>query len=85
MASCVGLDLWHYTDAKGRGLRKATDFLAGYRGRQADWPHQELKWPSAELDELLTRADWAWGPGRYPRSDAGTLALRYTVAPHPTR
>jgi hypothetical protein len=85
MASCVGFDLWNYADARGRGLRKATDFLAPYRGRQADWPHQELRWPAGELDELLTRADWAWGPGRYPRSDAGTLALRYVVHPQPTR
>ncbi|WCM26354.1 alginate lyase family protein [Sphingomonas sp. QA11] len=79
MAGCLGLDLWNYADDKGRGLRKATDFLAAYRGRQADWPHQELKWPAAELDDLLTRADWAWGPGRYPRSDTGRLALRYAA------
>ena len=78
MTSCLGLDLWNYTDAKGGSLRKATDFLAAYRGRQADWPHQELRWPAAELDELLTRADVAWGLGRYPHAAlAYPLALQY--------
>jgi hypothetical protein len=77
MAGCLGVDLWNYADDKGRGLRRATDFIAAYRGRQADWPYKELNWPAAELDGLLTRADWAWGPGRYPHSDAGRLALLY--------
>jgi hypothetical protein len=77
MAGCLGLDLWNYTDDKGRGLRKATDFIAAYRGRQADWPYKELNWPAAELDALLTRADWAWGPGRYPRSSEGMPTLLY--------
>lgn len=81
MGACLGVDLWNREGAGGRSLRKATDYLAAYRGRQADWPHQELKWPAEELDELLTRADWAWGPGRYPRSPA--LALRYVVNPQP--
>jgi hypothetical protein len=77
MAGCLGLDLWNYADDKGRGLRKATDFIAVYRDRQADWPYKELNWPAAELEALLTRADWAWGPGRYPRSSEGTPALLY--------
>jgi hypothetical protein len=78
IASCLGYDLWNYSDPKGGSLRKSTDFLAAYRGRQADWTHQELQWPAAELDELLTRADWAWGPGRYPHGAlAYPLALQY--------
>ena len=81
MAACLDVDLWNRTDTGGRSLRKATDFLAAYRGRQADWPHQELKWPAEELDELLTRADWVWGPGAYPRSRSGALALHYVVNP----
>ena len=81
MAGCVGIDLWNYADGKGRGLRKATDFLAGYRGRTADWPHKEMTWPATELDDLLTRADWAWGPGRYPRVLHADMALLYRPAP----
>jgi hypothetical protein len=79
IAGCLDLDLWNYADDKGRGLRKATDFLSAYRGEQASWRYKEVKWPAGELDALLTRADWAWGPGRFPRSSEGTLALFYRI------
>ena len=38
LAACLGKDLWNWRDARGRGLRTATDFLARYRGRMAAWP-----------------------------------------------
>lgn len=78
-AACLGVDLYG-TDAKGRSLRKATDFIAAYRKRQGEWPHKELKWPAEALDELLVRADAAWGPGAYPRQAAGDMALRYRLS-----
>ena len=33
LGQCVGVDIWDAADAKGRGLRKATDFLAPYAGQ----------------------------------------------------
>jgi hypothetical protein len=66
MAGCLGYDLWNYRDAKGRGLRGATDFLAAYRGRTEQWPYKEIKPEPAELDDLLDRASLAWGRA-YPR------------------
>lgn len=78
MAGCLGKDLWGYEDAKGRGLRKATDFLASYRGQPEKWPYKELRLEPKELDGLLTRASWAWGPGSYPRTvDGYPAALEY--------
>ncbi|MGN6820255.1 MAG: alginate lyase family protein [Sphingomonas sp.] len=78
MAGCLGYDLWNYHDAQGRGLRTATDFLAGYRGRIAAWPYKEIRPDPGELDMLLTRADWAWGPGVYPHDPAGwPMTLEY--------
>lgn len=77
-AACLGIDLYR-TDEKGRSLRKATDYVAAYRGRAADWPYKEQDWPADTLDELLVRADSAWGPGAYPRSVSGNLLLRYRV------
>ncbi len=77
LGTCLGFDLWRYTDDKGRGLRRATDYLAPYRGRPAAWERKELKWPAEELDVLLTRADAAWGPGAYPRASQGNALLRY--------
>ncbi len=71
MAGCLGYDLWSYRDAQGRGLRAATDFLAAYRGRIGEWPYKEIRPDAGELDALLTRADWAWGPDAYRHDEAG--------------
>lgn len=79
MAGCLGSDLWTYSDDKARGLRKATDYLAAFRGHAADWRYKELNWPAAELDGLLTRAEWAWGPGAYPGKIPDSLALSYRL------
>jgi hypothetical protein len=80
MAGCLGVDLWSYRDDQGRGLRKATDFLAGFRGHADQWPYKELRWEPGELDALLVRADWAWGPGAYPHGPAPyPLTLQYRM------
>jgi hypothetical protein len=77
-AACLGVDLYNWTDGKGRSLRAATNFVAAYRGRAEAWPHKEMKWPAAELDALLLRADLAW-PGVWERKGEGELVLRYRV------
>lgn len=79
-AACLGVDL-HRADEGGRSLRKATDYVAAWRGRAADWPYRERGWPTAMLDELLVRADDAWGPGAYPRAVDDELLLRRRIAP----
>jgi len=78
-AACLGVDVYGYQGAKGRSLRKATDYLAAYRGRAADWPYKEMGWPGELLDEILLRADTVWGPGAYPRAARGDVALRYRL------
>jgi len=75
-AACLDIDLYR-AEEKGRSLRRATDYVAAYRGRAADWPYKEQGWPTDTLDELLVRADNAWGPGAYPRTISGDLSLRY--------
>ena len=77
-AACLGVDLYNWTDSKGRSLRAATDFVAAYRGRAEAWRHKEMKWPAAELDALLLRADLAW-PGVWERKGEGDVVLRYRV------
>ena len=69
------------TGRAGRSLRRATDYVAAYRGRASDWPYKEQGWPAAMLDRLLVRADDAWGPGAYPRAVDGDLLLRRRIAP----
>ena len=78
-AACLGIDLYRDTAPKGRSLRQATDYLAAYRGRAADWPYREKDWPADTLDELLLRADRAWGPGAYSYHVPGDLVLRYAA------
>lgn len=77
-AACLGIDLYH-AEEKGRSLRQATDYVAAYRGRAADWPYREQGWPAQTLDELLVRADDIWGPGAYPRAISGGLLLRHSL------
>ncbi|HET6522914.1 alginate lyase family protein [Sphingopyxis sp.] len=79
-AACLGVDLYR-ADERGRSLRKATDYVAAWRGRAADWPYKEQGWPAAVLDELLVHADDAWGPGAYPRVVGDDLLLRRQVSP----
>jgi len=78
-AACLGTDLYG-AEVQGRSLRKATAYVAAYRGRQSEWPYKEMKWPAEGLDALLTRADAAWGPGAYPRAATGEMVLRYRRA-----
>ena len=79
-AACLGIDLYR-AEERGRSLRRATDYVAAYRGRASDWPYKEQGWPAAMLDRLLVRADDAWGPGAYPRAVDGDLLLRRRIAP----
>ena len=74
--ACLGIDLYR-AEEKGRSLRGATDYVAAWRRRAADWPYKEQGWPADTLDALLVRADDAWGPGAYPRSIGGDLLLRH--------
>lgn len=64
MGECVGADLWRY-EAEGKSLRRATDFLAPYYRKVETWPLPELRPDAGELDELLRRANRAWGAA-YP-------------------
>lgn len=78
-AACLGTDLYG-AEVQGRSLRKATAYVAAYRGRQGEWPYREMKWPAQGLDDLLARADAAWGPGAFPRAVGGDMVLRYRKA-----
>ena len=77
-AACLGIDLYGAHGTKGRSLRQATDYVAAYRGRAADWPYREMSWPADTLDALLVRAGTAW-PGAYPRTASGDLLLRHRI------
>lgn len=81
IAACLGYDLWNYRDPAGRGLRSATDFLAAYRGNIAAWPYREIRPEPGELNALLTRANWAWGPASYPQiTPPAALVLQYRAS-----
>lgn len=53
----VGVDLWHYRTADGRGLRHALEYLHPFAAGGARWPHQQLgEWPPGMLYPLMRRA-----------------------------
>ena len=68
LGQCVGVDLWNWQSADGRSLRNATSFMAGWAGRETEWPWPELdKTETMGLYEVFQRGAWAWG-------DAGLAA-----------
>lgn len=82
MARCVGVDLWSFRDAQGRGLRQATDFLASYAGRISAWPYREIRPDPDELNDLLARARTAWPDAPYQLDvDRAVLRRYFTVTP----
>lgn len=38
----VGVDLWHFQTADGRGIRGAIDYLAPFAADGATWPHAQI-------------------------------------------
>lgn len=61
LGQCVGVDVWGFRTADGRSLRGATDFLAGWAGREQEWSWPELdKTETGGLYEVLLRGAWAW-------------------------
>jgi len=74
IGSCIGLDLWN-VDSGGKSLRGATDFLAAYRGKLETWPYPEANPVPGDLDDLLYRANRAWGDA-YPSTPRAEL-VRY--------
>ncbi len=79
---CVGLDLWRYQTADGRGLRAAFDFLAPYVGQEASFPYPELKPEdaSSEALPLFAAAATAYGDKALV-GKAEALAQRYPASP----
>lgn len=49
MGQTIGIDLWNYQTADGRGIRKALDFLLPYISGEKRWEHQQI----TEIDEAL--------------------------------
>lgn len=89
LGACVGVDVWGYATADGRGLRRATEFLASYVGREAAFPFPERKpSPSDEMLETLARAARAYGDPALAKGAADVAqrrpasGLNVTVASH---
>jgi hypothetical protein len=77
LGRCVGLDLWAFQTADGRGLRKAIDYVGPYAGREKAWPGKELDEEfSHHLYEVLTLASRRYPDGPYGRQ-AAAIADRY--------
>ncbi len=66
----VGVDLWRYATADGRGIRTALDYLIPYALRERPWPYPSLgDWETAPMADLLLQAAPAYAHPRY-REDA---------------
>ena len=52
MAQTVGVDLWNYETADGRGIRKVLDFLLPYAQSQKKWEHKQITSLETALEGL---------------------------------
>ncbi len=57
----VGVDLWRFETAEGRGLRKALEFLAVYADSQQKWPYKDLHFDRSALIPLLEQGAAVYG------------------------
>lgn len=73
LGRAVGVDLWHYQTADGRGILKATEFMSQYANPKRAWPFQQIHRANrGELDDLLLRA-----AVEYPESQPVRDALKF--------
>jgi hypothetical protein len=53
----LGVDLWHYKNPNGAGIRTALDYLIPFDLDGKKWPHQQIGgWPPQQLNPLILRA-----------------------------
>src|SRR5262249_4207908 len=85
----VGVDLWRYESADGRGIRKALDWLIPFATGEKKWEYEQIAGlRGASLETLLRRAAVAYRDERYERlvdkltgrRDSGTMNLLYPNA-----
>jgi hypothetical protein len=82
----VGVDLWHFETADGRGIRKALDWLIPYATGEKKWEYEQIApLRGGAMASLLRRAAVAYHDERYEklieklpdRSEFGTARLLY--------
>ena len=62
----VGVDLWTFRTADGRGIRQALDFLVPFADGGPKWPYDQITpFSPAPLYPILRRAAVAWKEPRY--------------------
>jgi hypothetical protein len=62
----VGVDLWHYADAEGRGIRKAIDFLLPYALGEKPWSWTQIVPMERErMYPVLKMAALKYGDAKY--------------------
>lgn len=84
LAEPFGIDLWNATDAEGRSIRAAVDFLYPYVDDVPAWPHEQITdVDSLVVQEMFLRAAAAYGDPGYAEAAAaiapGTV-LNFLIA-----
>jgi Alginate lyase len=62
----VGVDLWNYRTADGRGIRTALDYLVPFALGEKKWPDQQIgEWQPEILFPLIRRGSARYRDSRY--------------------
>ena len=69
LGEVVGVDLWNYQTADGRGLRRALDFMTPFATGARAWPYPQIVPPSSSqmMAVLLRQAGMAWANPVYEK------------------
>jgi Alginate lyase len=72
----VGVDLWNFQSADGRGIRKALDYLVPFVSGKEKWTYQQIiEFKTAEISPLLVVASVEY-------KDPSYLNLAVKIDPH---
>ena len=62
----VGVDLWQYRTADGRGIRQAVDFLVPYAAGERTWAFDQITpFSAGTIQTILRRGAVAWKEPKY--------------------
>jgi hypothetical protein len=80
----LGVDLWNYSTADGRSLRKGLDYLVPFATGEVPFPHQQItEFRASELHYVLRLAAVGWHEPRYRelarQIGGGTARLALTL------
>jgi hypothetical protein len=76
LAERVGIDLWNFQTADGRGIRKALDFLMPYIAGKEKWPYPQIRTLIGDWESFLAFPLYSQAGVKYSNPQYTELGLK---------